>query len=323
MTSPTVQSVPVLVLYPHSRCNCRCLMCDIWKNTAVNEISAEELEKHLDSLEKLAVKWVVFSGGEPLMHSDLFRLSAMLRAKQIRETVLSTGLLLKRNASRLATGVDDLIVSLDGPPAVHDEIRRVPNAFAALEQGIQEVRRQNPGLPISARCTLQKKNHASVQETAQVAKRLGLTSISFLAADLTSEAFNRPTPWDGDRQSQIALSVDEIVRLQRELDELSKTWRDTGFVLETQEKLERIVTHFKAHLGLCQTTAPKCNAPWVSAVVDAHGHVRPCFFHPPFGSLQSHSLLQVLNGFEAQRFRASLDIDNNPVCKRCVCSLYL
>ena len=43
----------------------------------------------------LGVRWVVFSGGEPLMHSDLFRLSDRLRESGIRTTILTTGLLLR------------------------------------------------------------------------------------------------------------------------------------------------------------------------------------------------------------------------------------
>lgn len=318
-----IESLPILVLYPHSRCNCRCIMCDIWKNTDAAEMTAEHLASHLQAIEELRVKWVVFSGGEPLMHSDLFRLAEVLRRKSIRVTVLSTGLLLKRHAEKLATGVDDLIVSLDGPATVHDEIRRVPGAFSALRDGVREVKRWNHLLPVSARCTVQKRNHACLQETASAAKELGLASISFLAADLTSEAFNRPTPWGTARQSQIALSVEEIEALERELDRLDETWSSTGFVLENRQKLQRIAMHFKAHLGICEPVAPKCNAPWVSAVVEADGTVRPCYFHPPIGSLRSHSLHQVLNGFEAQRFRASLEVNSNPVCKRCVCSLHL
>ncbi|MGH9344934.1 MAG: radical SAM protein [Terriglobia bacterium] len=318
-----IESLPILVLYPHARCNCRCVMCDIWKNPEVAEITAEELQSHLEAMERLAVRWVVFSGGEPLMHSDLFRLVEILREKSIRVTVLSTGLLLKRYAQKLATGVDDLIVSLDGPPSVHDEIRRVPGAFSALQDGIRQVKRWNPLLPISARCTVQKRNHACVQETACTAKELGLASISFLAADLTSEAFNRPEGWGAARQLQVALSVEQIETLERNLESLDKTWSGTGFVLENREKLQRIAAHFKAHLGICEPTAPKCNAPWVSAVVEANGTVRPCYFHPPLGSLRSQSLPQILNGFEAQRFRASLDVNSNPVCRRCVCSLHL
>jgi MoaA/NifB/PqqE/SkfB family radical SAM enzyme len=247
----------------------------------------------------------------------------MLRAKGIRVTVLSTGLLLKRNARQIATNVDDLIVSLDGPPAVHDQIRRVAGAFDKLADGVQAVRTHNPALPIAARCTVQKHNHAHLVRTAAAAEDLGLTSISFLAADLTSEAFNRPDGWDRDRQSGVALALDEIQRLEAEFSSLQERWGATGFVLEGSDKLARIVRHFKAHLGLTKSEAPKCNAPWVSVVVEANGSVRPCFFHSPIGSLQTHTLLQVVNGFEAQAFRRSLDIPSNPTCKRCVCSLNL
>ena len=317
----TIQSLPVLVIYPHARCNCRCLMCDIWKATEQSELTAAELERHLADIEALSVKWVVFSGGEPLMHSDLFRLSAMLRVRNIRITLLSTGLLMARYADRIASHLDDVIVSLDGPPAIHDEIRRVPGAFSQLAAGVRSLRRCNPSYHISARCTVQKSNFSSLRETAHQARALGLDSISFLAADLTSEAFNRSRPWDLDRQSQIALSEAEVRLLECELDALHEDWDGTGFVLEGSDKLQRIALHFKAHLGLAHAKAPRCNAPWTSAVVEADGTVRPCFFHRPIGSLRTQTLVQILNGFEAQQFRAALDIETNAICKRCVCSL--
>jgi MoaA/NifB/PqqE/SkfB family radical SAM enzyme len=296
-------------------------MCDIWKDTSQSELAADELARHLADIEALSVKWVVFSGGEPLMHSDLFRLSDMLRSKHIRVTLLSTGLLLKRYAEQIATRIDDVIVSLDGPPHVHDQIRRVPGAFSQLEEGIRAIHDLNANFPISARCTIQRLNYSTPSETVQVAKRLGLRSISFLAADLTSEAFNRFRPWEVYRQAQVALTLEEVVTLERELDIVSSTWEGTGFVAENAEKLRRIPHHFRVQLGLCPPQAPPCNAPWVSAVVEADGAVRPCFFHRPIGSLKSHSLLQVLNGLDAQAFRASLDVATNPVCSRCVCSL--
>jgi len=296
-------------------------MCDIWKDTSQSELAADELARHLADIEALSVKWVVFSGGEPLMHSDLFRLSDMLRSKHIRVTLLSTGLLLKRYAEQIAAGIDDVIVSLDGPPHIHDQIRRVPGAFSQLQDGIRAIHDLNPNFPISARCTIQRLNYFTPSETAEVAKRLGLRSISFLAADLTSEAFNRFRPWEVYRQAQVALTLEEVVTLERELELVSSNWEGTGFVAENAEKLRRIPHHFRVQLGLCRPQAPQCNAPWVSAVVEADGAVRPCFFHRPIGSLKSHTLLQALNGIEAQEFRASLDVATNPVCSRCVCSL--
>jgi Fe-coproporphyrin III synthase len=316
-----IHSLPVLVLYPHSRCNCRCVMCDIWKDPVESELSVQDLERHLADIETLNVKWVVFSGGEPLMHPDLFRLSDMLRARNIRVTLLSTGLLLKRYAEQIVTRIDDVIVSLDGPARVHNQIRRVPGAFSHLEQGVRAIHNINPAFPVSARCTIQRLNYSSPGETVQVAKQLGLGSISFLAADVASEAFNRFQVWEAYRQAQVALTLEEVVKLERELEGVIEDWHGTGFVAESPEKLRRIPQHFRAQLGLARPESPRCNAPWVSAVVEANGTVRPCFFHRPIGSLKSHSLLQVLNSFEAQQFRASLDVAANPVCRRCVCSL--
>ena len=294
-----IESLPVLILYPHARCNCRCVMCDIWKKTDGEELAPEELERHLADIERLSVRWIVFSGGEPLMHSAFFRLCELLTEKNIRITVLSTGLLLQRFAEQIVRYVDDVIVSLDGPPELHDRIRRVPGAFERLREGVEEIHAIRQDFAIAARCTVQRLNCRAIVETAAAAKSLGLQSISFLAADVTSQAFNRLEPWDNSRQEQIALSVDDIQTLSAQFDELAALWSASGFVLETREKLERIVRHFRAHLGLDEPEAPHCNAPWVSAVIETDGTVRPCFFQRPIGSLNGQSLLNVLNGFEA------------------------
>lgn len=296
-------------------------MCDIWKDSSKAELSAGELERHLEDMDRLSVRWVVLSGGEPLMHSDLFRFCDLLRSRQIRVTVLSTGLLLERYANRIVDCVDDVIVSLDGPPTVHDRIRRVPGAYALLERGIVALHRRKPAFPVTGRCTVQHLNHSCIRDTARAAKRLGLQSISFLAADVTSEAFNRSGGWSFDRQACVALNEFEIAILKREVDAVSEEWHDSGFVLESREKLGRIVQHYRAHLGLCKPVAPLCNAPWVSAVVEANGTVRPCFFHRPVGSIKDRSLFQVLNGPAAVKFRSELDVASDPICRRCVCSL--
>src|SRR5580693_7974680 len=189
--NPVLESLPVLILYPHNRCNCRCVMCDIWKTDTVQEISAAELERHGEDIARLSVQWVVFSGGEPLMHSDLFRLCRFLRKRNIRTTLLSTGLLIERNASQIVDCIDDVIVSLDGPPEIHDAIRRVPRAFDLLAAGVSALHRRKPDLAVSARSTVQSQNCAHLRATVDAARDIGLRSISFLATDVSSEAFNR------------------------------------------------------------------------------------------------------------------------------------
>jgi MoaA/NifB/PqqE/SkfB family radical SAM enzyme len=307
--------LPILVLEPHSRCNCRCVMCDIWKNTDARELSAAELERHLDDIVRLRVEWVVFSGGEPLMHTDLFRLCSMLRERAIRVTILSTGLLLERYAAPIRAHTDDVIVSLDGPAPIHDEIRGAPGAFARLAAGLRALGDH----PVSARCTVQARNASHLRAAVQTARELGLRSISFLAADLISTAFNRPLSWPVERQSAVA---PELPALEREIGALIAAYPQDGFVRESPAKLRRIVAHFRAHYGLEAPVAPRCNAPWVSAVVEANGDVRPCFFHPAVGNL-AEGLSNAINGAAAVTFREALDVASDPTCRKCVCSLYV
>src|SRR4051812_36056050 len=76
-----IYEMPVLVLMPHSRCNCRCVMCDIWKaNADKKEISIEDLASHLQTFKKLRVKRVALSGGEALMHSNLWKFCEQLNS---------------------------------------------------------------------------------------------------------------------------------------------------------------------------------------------------------------------------------------------------
>src|SRR5882762_10137890 len=110
-----IYSMPVLVLMPHSRCNCRCVMCDIWKaNHEKKEISAEVLQQHILHFKKLGVKRVALSGGEALMHSNLWKLCEQFHNIGSKISLLSTGLLLGVHAREIVKQCDDVVVSLDG-----------------------------------------------------------------------------------------------------------------------------------------------------------------------------------------------------------------
>ena len=319
-----LRNVPILVIHAHSSCNCRCVMCDIWKVRDQKFFGLRELVPQIDSIRQLGVRWIVFSGGEPLMNPELPKMCDLLRTQGIRLTLLTTGLLLKKQACDVASGFDDVIVSLDGPPPVHNAIRRVDRAYELLQEGVESLRAKKPTMRIAARSTVQKANHSYLCETARTASHLGLQQVSFLAADLTSTAFNRDLVWPESRQSEIGLSLQEIATLEGEIESLiriSEIEFAPGFVAESAQKLRRLANHFRAHLGLEKPQSPPCNAPWVSAVVEADGTVRPCFFHSPIGRLHDAPLEAVLNTPKARAFRENLDIPSNPVCRNCVCSL--
>jgi Fe-coproporphyrin III synthase len=321
-----IHTMPVVVISPHNQCNCRCVMCDIWRIREPREITPADLERQLASFRELGVRWVVFTGGEPQLNEELTSLAQMLRAQRIRTTMLTAGLLLESQAESIAAAVDDVIVSIDGPPEIHNHIRRVPQAFEHLQAGIKSLRRFRPDITVRGRCTVQKANHRVLSQVIRSAKEIGLNSISFLAADLTSDAFNREQGWLPERQDRVALNNAEVDALDEEVERLISECKfdlESGFVAESASKLRRIVLHFRAHLGQAQNVAPHCNAPWVSAVIEASGDVRPCFFHPALGNIHHHPLHEIVNSPEALQFRANLNVADNPVCRKCVCSLHI
>ena len=285
-------------------------MCDIWKNHENKMFGVHDLERQLDSIRRLGVHQIAFSGGEPLMNPELPQVARCLRKEGIKLTLLSTGLLLRKYAADVAESFD--------------EVRRAKAAFELLESGVCALRRVRHGIRITARSTVQKANHHCLWDTVRAAKLLQLDGISFLAVDLTSTAFNRALVWPVSRQEEIGMSLSELPILEYQVETLIRDAErefGVGFVAESPEKLRRIVGHFRAHLGLQPPESPLCNAPWVSAVIEADGTVRPCFFHPSIGNLQNTTLEAVINGSEARNFRAELDISRNAVCRNCVCSL--
>jgi MoaA/NifB/PqqE/SkfB family radical SAM enzyme len=323
-----ITRLPVLILYPHSRCNCRCLMCDIWRVKERRELTAEEIARWRQEWRELGVQRVVLSGGEALLHSHLWEVCALLRDMDIGITLLTTGLLLRRDGAQIARCCDDVIVSLDGPPEIHNRIRRLPCAFEKLAEGVSALRAQGNGVHISGRCTVQRANFHALRATVEAAHRLGLERISFLAADVSSEAFNRPGGWPEERVSEVALQREELPLLAAELGALeAERAADfaSGFIAETPEKLRRrLLQYFRAVLGEDDFYPNTCNAPWVSSVIEADGAVRPCFFQKPLGNIRAAgSLKAILNSPEGLAFRRSLDVRTDPICRRCVCTLAL
>ena len=307
-----VERLPILILYPHGRCNCRCVMCDIWQRTEAEELTREDVERWSLDLRRLGVEEIVLSGGEALMHSDLRSVGEPLKATGAKLTLLTTGLRLADEAALVNAAFDEVIVSLDGPRTVHDVVRRVPGAFDRLAAGVQAI-----DLPTHARCTVQKANHTTLRATAADAREVGFCSISFLAVDVGSAAFDHKGPV----QDGVDLNEVEVEALAEEIDRLVAEESGRGFVRESPGKLRAIVRRFRARLGLEEPQAPPCTAPWVSAVIETDGTLRPCFFHEAVGNAREQGLLGALNSDHAVRFRESLDVRTNSICQRCVCSL--
>lgn len=320
-------ALPIIILMPHSGCNCRCIMCDIWKrNGDVRQLTADDVQDLLRSLKKLETEWVVMSGGEALMNANLFRLCEILRAHKMKITILSTGLLLKRYAAEVVAHTDEVIVSLDGSEKVHNAIRRIPKAYQKLVEGVQSVKTLKPHFHIGVRSVIQQANFLDWPNIVEAAHTIGLDQISFLPADVSTPAFNRPDLWAEDQVDDVKLSSAQLPQLKQVIEEVIRRYQAdfvSGYIAESPDKLRRIYDYYAAFHDICDFPSVQCNAPWVSAVVEADGTLRPCFFHQTLGNIHQTSFQTLLNGPEAIAFRQNLDLATNTICRQCVCSLNL
>jgi Fe-coproporphyrin III synthase len=322
-----VSVLPIAILMPHSACNCRCVMCDIWKgNRNLKQLTHDDVNGILSSLRKLGTRRVVMSGGEALLNPSFFSFCDVLRAEGMRITLLSTGVTVERHAADIANRTDDLILSIDGHEPLHDEIRNIKGAFGAMKRGVAAVKAVKPAFRITGRSVIHRLNYMNWRKIVVAAKELGLQQVSFLAADVTSEAFNRSTPWEEERQQSVLVPASELDALDEEyrrlVTEHEQDFR-SGYIAEPALKLSRILQHYRAHHGQAAFPDKKCNAPWVSVVVEADGNVRPCFFHDSLGNIHEQPLDKIINSSKAVSYRRGLNTSSNATCAKCVCYLNL
>ena len=322
-----ISALPIVILMPHSACNCRCVMCDIWKdNKNLKQLTEQDVSGLLSSLKEFGTRQVVMSGGEALLNQNFFALCRILKEAGIKVSLLSTGLTLKNHAEQLVKWVNDIIVSLDGDQQLHDAIRNIPGAFHKLKDGVQYIQSLDSNYRITARTVIHRLNFRSWIAIIEQAKKMELNQISFLPADVSSHAFNRQMAWEQPRQNEILLSERELPELKdiigRIIIEYSDDF-DSGFIAESPQKLIDIYNYYAAYYGLNPFPYKKCNAPWVSTVIEADGSVRPCFFHDAIGNIRDSSLATILNSDNAINWRKTLDMATNSTCVKCVCSLHL
>jgi len=139
----TVRRMPVLVHFEVTmRCNARCSFCDYWKTHPSER--ANELKDYSDAARYFNPMLVTFTGGEPLLRSDLETLvSTVADAVQLKYIIMLThgGMLSRERARSLwSAGVNQFNISLDYLDARHDEARGIPGLVDKIFANVANMR---------------------------------------------------------------------------------------------------------------------------------------------------------------------------------------
>jgi MoaA/NifB/PqqE/SkfB family radical SAM enzyme len=348
LASDRLHTVPLLVLYLTDGCNSRCVTCDIWRSPRRN-MAMELVETIAGAIRPLQTRWVLLSGGEAMQHPRWPEIAARLRAEGATVTLLTNGLLLKKQAAEAIASVDEVIVSLDGGTAETYQTIRGVDAFELVLDGIRAVRAG--GVPVATRTTVQRANYREIPQIIEVARSAGVNRVSFLTVDISStHAFGPrflPAPASNGAPLPLiahagpgspsdhgpaatALAAEDVRELSRVLDEIEARFVSdfaSGLIAESPQKLRRMIAYFAALNGDSRFPRPRCNAPHINSVIEVDGTLRPCYFLPSMGKISAEtsgigSLRDTINSPAALALRQAYRTGQRPECERCVCPLY-
>lgn len=170
--------LPPLLLhyYITERCNCKCSFCDIWKKKPeIPFADPLHVKQNLKDAKKLGIKFVDFTGGEPLLHPNLPDLLQSARQLKFKTSVTTNCLLYPRQAEKLAGLITYLHFSIDAMDAdLHNEIRG-NMTFNSVVQSIDIAKKlgEKPDLLY----TVTQKNFGELEALAQFAHRQKLMLI--------------------------------------------------------------------------------------------------------------------------------------------------
>ena len=331
-----------ITLFLTHRCNLHCKMCGQWgegqitrKNSAQflkEELSFSVLKPIIDDFSSFMPNITLF-GGEPLLHPDCLETIKYIKQKGLHCLMITNGYFLESFADEIvASGLDELNVSLDGDLATHDLIRGMPGLFFKVVSGIKQINyfknKDHKHKPlVNLQCTINKYNYKTLEQLLSVASEVKANSLTF---------------------HNLIFLKSENIATQKESDRLlncsSGDWE--GFVFNPEidtkllfEKMQQILSgkysfsvdfypNFSKNALKSYYNDPsytpleypvRCLSPWVSAYIFPDGEVRPCLnLDYSFGNIKNNRFSLLWNNTRAILFRKLLKNKKIfPACIRC------
>jgi MoaA/NifB/PqqE/SkfB family radical SAM enzyme len=153
------------------RCNSRCHFCDIWAIEPGKEADFSTIQHNLKDLKRLGVNYVDFTGGEPLLRSDVGEIYKEAKALGFLTSMTTNTILYPQKAREIQGLVDFLNFSLDGADAeTHDQSRGV-KIFDTLVESVKLARDLGEYPVLNHTVTAQ--NYQRIGEVAELGQKLG------------------------------------------------------------------------------------------------------------------------------------------------------
>lgn len=164
-----------------NRCNLHCLHCaNDAGEPCPHELTTEEVLSAIDKLSALGAHSVTLTGGEPLLHPDLFEIIAYARKAPMTVTILTNGTLItQEQVQKFKTlGVNHFAVSIDSMDEhIHDTFRGQKGALKKALRGVNLLK--EAGFHVRVTVALNQLNKNQIVDTLKRLKNQDLTDYQF------------------------------------------------------------------------------------------------------------------------------------------------
>ena len=160
-----------------NRCNLACRHCYSYADPNSEDfLSTEFILDSIPELLKAGIRFVIFSGGEPLIRKDIFEIAEAMREAGIVTYLSTNGLYVnEKNVDRIIETFNYIGISIDGIEAVHDAFRGLEGAYRRSLDAIALI--QQHGGNAGIRFTITEETKGSFYDIFDLAEEIGVDKI--------------------------------------------------------------------------------------------------------------------------------------------------
>lgn len=254
------------IIVPTYRCNSNCCMCSL---TSFIEKEQKELDTYsfrniIDGFCELNVSGISFTGGEPLLRTDIFELLEYSKAKGVATTLNTNGILLdeERIKKLLQIEPDNVNISIDSASAENfSKIRGVtPKIFNSIIDSIRNLsnlkKLKNKRTTVTIVCVILKDNIKDIGNIIELSSRLKADKIGFMPLhNITANSVSC--------KNDISLNINELI---------SQARKNSLTIDNTKKYLDMFKIAFSGG-----TFPIKCYAGLTSVIVDCYKNIYACW----------------------------------------------
>ncbi len=303
------------------RCNSRCKTCSIWKKKPKNELTLSEIEEF--SKKSGFFNWINLTGGEPFLRKDIVSIAQILQECNDDLFLFNTttngynpDLIYENTKEFVSLGIPKtiVVVSLDGPKEIHEEIRGVPCSWKKVLETykmLKDLSEENKNFQTFFGFTISPFNIGKFRDTFSALKEV-IPNIK--PTDIHVNLFHSADHYYGNVGSSTKLKYYRK-NVLKELNTIQEM-KGTDFlnpIRFLEEKYVKLAKNFVQN----NRTPLKCKAIMTSCFIDSWGNVFPCtIFNKKLGSLRdsNYDLMKILNSKSIDIIKKDVKNLNCPNC---------